>query len=150
MTDARPRVRAHVIAQAIIVLVTIGAWASNPALGRPGGDLAIIWGVLVLVAGPAAALAGTLVGLGEERVPRAPVVVPPLVALGASLASVFVVYALSAELTSCAVPGTDVCAASRGDRVMGVVGIETAVVLYAVSAWVGRQVRRSWVEARAA
>lgn len=140
---------AHVVAQIVGLLVFAGATALDPIVDPAGADVAVIWGVVVIVVGSAGALVGTLVGLAGERLRRttrwATVAVGLLAGSGAAAA----VLLLGGDGTPCSL-AAERCTPATREWVAGLAGLETALLLHAVTSWNAVQLRRGWRAVRAA
>lgn len=143
-----PELPAHVAAQLSGLAVFAAATLLEPPVEPAGADVAVIWAVVVVVVGSAGALAGTLVGLAAGRLRRTArwttVVVGLLAGVGAGAA----VLLLGGDGTPCAL-GAERCAPATREWIAGLAGLETALLLHAVTSWNAVQLRRGWLAARA-
>lgn len=142
-----PDGRAHLGAQAAALTVFGTASLLDP-LGDPvGADVAVIWGVVVIAAGSLAALVGTLVGLASGRLRRTARWTTVAVGLLAGCGAATAVLLLGGDGTPCSL-GADRCGPAPREWVAGLAGLETALLLHAVTSWNAVQLRRGWRAAR--
>lgn len=142
-----PDGRAHAAAQVIALVVFLAGTLLEPAVDPVGADVAVIWGVLVMAAGSAAALVGTFVGLTGHRLRRTSRATTLLVGLVTGFATVASVLLLGGDGVPCAVR-PETCGPAAREWIAGLVGMETVLLLHAVTSWNGRQLRRGWLQAR--
>lgn len=142
-----PDGRAHAGAQAIALVVFVTGALLEPTVDPVGADVGVIWGVLVMAAGSAAALVGTFVGLTGHRLRRTSRATTLAVGLVTGIASVASVLLLGGDGVPCSVR-PDTCGPAAREWIAGLVGLETVLLLHAVTSWNGRQLRRGWLQAR--
>lgn len=143
-----PDLSAHLGAQLVGLAVFAGAALVEPPLEPVGADVAVIWGVVVIVVGSAAALVGTLVGLTAGRLRRTARWTTVTMGLLAGAGAGAAVMLLGGDGTACSL-GVDRCAPSTREWIAGLAGLETALLLHAVTSWNAVQLRRGWLAAKA-
>lgn len=142
-----PDGRAHAGAQIIALAVFLAGTLLDPVVEPAGGDVAVIWGVLVMAAGSAAALVGTLVGLTAHRLRRTSRATTLGVGLAAGAAAVAAVLLLGGDGVPCSLR-PQACGPAVREWVAGLVGLETVLLLHAVTSWNAQQLRRGWLRGR--
>lgn len=139
---------AHLGAQVVGLAVFAAATMIEPPVRPAGADVAVIWGVVVIAVGSVGALVGTIVGLTADRLRRAARWATLAVGLLAGVGAGAAVLLLGGDGTPCAL-GAGRCAPATREWIAGLVGLETALVLHAVTSWSAVQLRRGWLAARA-
>lgn len=140
---------AHLGAQAVALAAFGAARLMDPLVDPVGADVAAIWGVIVVVVGSAGALVGTLVGLLASRLRRTTRWTTLVVGLLAGGGAAAVVLLLGGDGTPCSL-GIERCAPATREWIAGLAGLETALLLHAITSWNAAQLRRGWRAARAA
>lgn len=143
-----PELPAHLGAQVVGLAVFAGASLLEPRVDPVGADVGVIWAVVVIVVGSAGALVGTLVGLTAGRLRRTARWTTVTIGLLAGAGAGAAVLLLGGDGTPCAL-GTDRCAPATREWIAGLAGLETTLVLHAVTSWNAVQLRRGWLAARA-
>lgn len=138
---------AHAGAQVAALSVFGAASLLDPLIDPVGADVAVIWGVVVIAVGSTGALVGTLVGLAAGRLRRTARWTTVAVGLLAGLGAATAVLLLGGDGTPCSL-GVERCAPAPREWIAGLAGLETALLLHAVTSWNAVQLRRGWRAAR--